>query len=121
MATTIRIVGVPVQNDRPVWTVDHVHWWRIEDFIGKKGEIKDPRFRESVDRTMYLDYVGIFNLEEFIQLNDGYRKAFLADTVKGILHEEQLKRMAQIDAYLRQRQDTKWVLVEQYEWETGMN
>jgi hypothetical protein len=121
MAFAIRIIGVPVSNDSPVWTVAHILWWRIEDFIGKKGEINDPRFRESVDRTLYLDYVGIFNLEEFIQWNDGFKRDFLADEKRKTIHEAQRQLMEQVDAYIRKRLDTKWVLVEQYEWETGMN
>ena len=121
MAFTIRIIGVPIQNNAPVWTVDHVLWWRMEDFIGNKGEILDPRFRESVDSAQYLDYVGLFNKEEFTSLNEKYKQAFLSDPKRDVLHDAQKPLMAKVDEYLRQRLDVKYILVEQYEWETGMN
>ena len=122
MASTIRIIGVPVQDNHTVWAVDHVMWWPVEDFIGETSQgTAEPRFRESVDSSLYLDYVGIFNKEEFVKLNDGYKAEFLANANKKSLHDEQQKRMGYIDEYLRQRHDTKWILVERYEWETGMN
>ena len=122
MASTIRIIGVPVQDNHTVWVVDHVMWWPVEDFIGKTGQgTADPRFRESVDSTLYLDYVGIFNKEEFARLNDGYIAEFLANAKKEPFHDEQQKRIGHIADYLQQRGDTKWILVEQYEWESGMN
>lgn len=40
--------------------------WPVEEYvrkIGKEGAI--PGFRESMDSTLYLDHVGIFNKEEF--------------------------------------------------------
>ena len=67
----MRIIGVPVQDNLNVWVVDYVLWWPVDDFIGKTGqETAEPKFRESVDSSLYLDYVGIFNKEEFINLND---------------------------------------------------
>ncbi len=116
MAFTVRIIGAPVQDAHAVWVVDHVLWWRVEDHIGKNAK---PAFRESVDSTLYLDHVGIFNKEEFVRLNDEYKARFLADPAKRPIHAEQQKRMDAVDQYLKQRQDTKWILVEQYEWETG--
>jgi hypothetical protein len=122
MATSIRIIGVPVQNKLEVWVVDHVHWWPVEDFLGKSAQGKNvPLFRESVDSSMYLDQVGILNVEEFVRLNDEYKSAFLADGRKSPLYTEQQARMKDVDAHLKKRSDTKWILVEQYEWETGMN
>ncbi len=121
MATTIRIIGVPVQDNHTVWVVDHVLWWPVDDFIGKNNQSAEPKFRESVDSSLYLDYVGVLNKEEFIKLNDDYKSQFLANADKKPLHDEQQKRMGYIDQYLRQRLDTKWILIEKYEWETGMN
>ena len=122
MASAIRIIGVPVQDSRTVWVVDHVMWWPVEDFIGEANQgDTESKFRESVDSSLYLDYVGIFNKEEFINLNDRYKAEFLANSNKKPLHTEQQKRMEYVDQYLRQRLDIKWVLVEKYEWETGMN
>lgn len=122
MATRMRIIGVPVQDNLNVWAVDYVLWWPVDDFIGKTGqETAEPKFRESVDSSLYLDYVGIFNREEFINLNDRYKAEFLANSNKKPLHNEQQKRMGYVDQYLRQRLDIKWILVEKYEWETGMN
>jgi hypothetical protein len=120
MASTIRIIGVPVQDNRTVWVVDHVLWWPVDDFIGETGTA-EPKFRESVDSSLYLDYVGIFNKEEFVKLNEGYKTAFLANVNKKTLRDEQQKRMMYVDEYLSQRLDTKWILVEKYEWETGMS
>lgn len=118
----MRIIGVPVQDNLNVWAVDYVLWWPVDDFIGKTGqETDEPKFRESVDSSLYLDYVGIFNKEEFINLNDRYKAEFLANLNKKPLHNEQQKRMGYVDEYLRQRLDIKWILVEKYEWETGMN
>lgn len=122
MATRIRITGVPVQNNHAVWVVDHVLWWPVDEYVGKIGrEDAVSGFRESVDSTLYLDYVGIFNKEEFIRLNDGYKSRYLANPAKKPLHADQQKVMGVVDDHLKQRQDIKWILVEQYEWESGMN
>ena len=122
MASTIRIIGVSVRDKGNIWIVDNVNWWPIEDFIPIAGKgTMDPRFRESVDSTLYLDYIGIFNTEEFIKLNDGYKASFLAKTGDGSSYDDQRKRIREIDDNLKQHQDTAWLLVEQYEWETGMN
>ncbi len=57
--------------------------WPVEDHIGKTGQgTAEPKFRESVDSSLYLDYVGIFNKEEFVKLNDGYKAKFLANANK---------------------------------------
>ena len=96
--------------------------WPVEDHIGKTGQgTAEPKFRESVDSSLYLDYVGIFNKEEFVKLNDSYKAKFLANANKKSWHAEQQKRMGHVNEYLRQHHDTKWILVEQYEWESGMN
>ena len=122
MATSIRMIGVPVQGGHEVWVVDHVLWWPVDQYVGKNGrETAVPGFRESVDSTLYLDHVGIFNKEEFVRLNEGHQAEFLADTSRKPLHDEQQKRMKEVDLYLKQRQDIKWILVERYEWESGAN
>jgi hypothetical protein len=122
MATNMRIIGVPVQDKLNVWVVDHVLWWPVDDFIGKSDQgAAEPTFRESVDSSLYLDYVGIFNKEEFINLNDRFKAEFLANPNKKPLYDEQQKRMGHVDQYLKKRLDIKWILVEKYEWETGMN
>jgi len=122
MATSIRIIGVPVQGGSEVWVVNHVIWWPVDDYVGKIGrENAVPGFRESVDSTLYLDQVGIFNVQEFVRLNEGHQAEFLADASKKPLHDEQQKRMKEVDLYLKQRQEIKWILVERYEWESGAN
>ena len=118
MAFRVRVVGVPVQDGSAVWVVDYVLWWPVDDYIGRNAR---PEFRESVDSSLYLDHVGIFNKEEFIRLNDEYKASFLANPAKKQIHAEQQKRMDVVDQHLKKHLDTKWILVEQYEWESGMN
>ena len=121
MATRTRIVGVPVQDKHPVWVVDYILWWPMGTLIGNIGtQNAVSGFRESVDSTLYLDYVGIFNKEEFVRLNDDYKARFLADEDKKPLHAEQQGRMRDVDTMLKQHLDIKWILVEQYEWESGL-
>jgi hypothetical protein len=120
MATRTRIIGVPVQDTLSIWRVDYVMWWPVDELIqkiGKEGAV--PGFRESVDSSMYLDHVGIFNKEEFIRLNEEYKAAFLANQDKKPLHDDQKKRMNEVDALLKKRVDIKWILVENFEWESG--
>jgi hypothetical protein len=122
MASTIRIIGVSVRDKGHIWIVDNVNWWSIEDFVPIAGKgTMDPRFRESVDSTLYLDYIGIFNREEFIKLNDAYKASFLAKIGDRSLSDNERKRIRDVDDNLKQHEGTKWLLVEQYEWETGMN
>lgn len=119
MAFTVRIIGVPVQKDLTNWVVDHVLWWPVDEWIGKaSAERNAPVFRESVDSTLYLDQIGIFNKEEFVRLNEEYKAAFLADARRQPIHAEQQIRMKEVEVYLKQRTDIKWILVEQYEWES---
>ena len=122
VAFTIRIIGVSVLQNGHIWIVDWVNWWPIEDFLPIAGKgTMDPRFRESVDSTSYLDYVGVFNQEEFIKLNNDYKARFLAKIGDSSLYDDQRKRIKEVDNHLRQPSGTKWILVEQYEWESGMN
>ena len=119
MAFTIRIIGVPVQKNLTNWVVDHVLWWPVDELIGKASEESAfPAFRESVNSTLYLDYIGVFNIEEFVRLNEDYKAKFLADARRQPIHAEQQSRMKEVDAYLKQRMDIKWILVEKYEWES---
>lgn len=119
MAYTIRIIGVPVQDNHTVWVVDHVMWWPVEDFIGETNQgTAEPRFRESVDSSLYLDYVGIFNQDEFVKLNDDYKARFLKNADKKTWHAIQRQLMKLVEDYLQQRQDIKWIFVEKYEWES---
>jgi hypothetical protein len=121
MASGIRIIGVPVQDNHTVWVIDHIMWWPVDELMGETGqETKDPRFHESIDSTLYLDYVGIFNAEEFVKLNDGYKAKFLKNTDKKHWHVVQRQLMRVVDDTFKQRHDTKWILVEKYEWESGM-
>ena len=122
MASTIRIMGISVLQNGDIWIVDGVRWWPMEDFIPNAGQgSMDPRFRESVDSTLYLDHVGVFNREEFIALNDAYKAGFLAKVGESSSYDDQRARMRDVDDNLKQSSSTKWILVEQYEWESGMN
>ncbi len=119
MAFRVRIIGVPVQADLTNWVVDYVLWWPVDELIGKtNAEGAVPAFRESVDSTLYLDHIGIFNKEEFVRFNEEYKAAFLADPRRKPVHAEQQTRMNEVEAYLKKRMDIKWILVEQYEWES---
>src|SRR5688500_12145414 len=122
MAFTIRIIGISVWDNGHIWIVDRVNWWPIEDFIPTAGKgTMDPRFRESVDSTLYLDYVGVFSGEEFIKLNNDYKASFLAKIGDSSLYDDQRKRIRDVDNNFKQPWGTKWILLEQYEWESGMN
>jgi hypothetical protein len=104
MAFNVKIFGITEANEGWAWAQDNVSWW--DDRV----LAEDPRFREVPLNDGYLDYVAVLSPAEAKELAD--RDADKAmdwqqDAVSTL--SEKLKDSA-----------LHWVVVNIYEWESGM-
>lgn len=113
MALTVKIRGVPVRDDAPVWSVDNIFWW---DMLALR---KHYPGREILDSTMYLDYVVVLTPAEALEWNrrfgDSYR----------LTHKPVEQTWPDAPGELTRRLEStheacRWIIVEQYEWESGL-
>jgi hypothetical protein len=95
----------------PCWSVDNVAWWNMTEL-----RTMYP-CREIVDATMYRDNVLVLTPVEALQLNEHFveeyckRQRYTGDQAGSI--EELRMKLETSHGTLR------WVIVEQYEWESG--
>ena len=67
MALSVKIQGLPRDDGKPIWSLDHVNWWRARELV------TDPRFR-SIQEGGYQDHVAVLSPLEALELCDRYRE-----------------------------------------------
>jgi hypothetical protein len=105
VALSVKIQGLPRDDARPIWSLDHVNWWRASELVA------DPRFR-SIQEGGYQDHVAILSRREAQELCDRYRE-------RGARLDP--GEVTLLDAKLRlEAPESCWVVVIVYEWESGL-
>ena len=106
-----RVYICPNQNGQPGWIMDFPLWWDRQEFFKKYGN-------RQIDtgNPIYVDYALLLTAGEAIswdrqcreQLAQNARgkETFLADAIQ---HWESMLKSA------------SWIIVETYEWETGLS
>lgn len=100
MPYEVRITGVPLDKTSPIWVVDGIEY--------KYALMDDKRFRLSVGPTLYADYIGVFNVEEAIEIDRTYGLVPL--TARG--HKANAKLY---DHMKKDAPNTRWIIIEMYE------
>ena len=112
MAFGVKIRGIPRDDGMPVWQVE-APWWN------KMELAEDSRFR-IVYSPGYRDYVAVLEKDEVQALSDRY----LEDYKSGIQNFPDhwwISHFQRLQKGLAQGpESTRWVLVEIYEWESGL-
>jgi hypothetical protein len=112
MAFSIKIRGVPVRDDAACWSADILFWWDMR-LLREKYPV-----REIVGRDLYRDYVIIMTPDEALDWNLRFGESYRAARER-----PDERDTAAIDGLTRTLQSTRdatrWIVVEQYEWESG--
>jgi len=112
-----RIFICPRENGLPGWVMDFPAWWDRNGFFEKFGlfDIKNSRWFDT-GNPWYVDYAMLLTTSEASTWDKECRKVYMEKSQNmdtGIIEAmRQLK--TKLDA-------SSWVIVESYEWESGMD
>ena len=114
MPFSTRIRGVPLKGDAPGWSVENVFWWDTWALLEKYPH-------RVLEGLAYTDYVLVLTPVEAMEWQRRFREAFNQDPHR----LPSAGSRESVEACSRQleatRHDICWVVVEMYEWESGMD
>jgi hypothetical protein len=105
MAFSLKITGIPRDSGMPVWTVDMPNWWNTAEL---KAELP---FR-TISEDGYIDEVVIISVHEARKLQNRFRS-----------HADQFEasKVEKLDGFLaKSPPETRFILLNIYEWESGL-
>ncbi len=110
-ARSERIYIIPGDKSVPLQQLQFPGWWNRREFF------KQFREREiDTNNPFYVDYGYLLTVGEAIAWNNSCQEEYLAANQH---IRPQLKQdMQQLTEYLKK---AKWVIVESYEWESGLS
>lgn len=112
-----RIYLCPRTDGQPGWVMDFPVWWNRSGFFEKHGvfEQADSRWFDT-GNPWYVDYALLLTMGEAAAWDKQCRKAFDHDP---------RSQQAEIAEAMRRLEDrlgeARWVIVESYEWESGLD
>lgn len=106
-----RITICPSENGQPTWMLDFPLWWDRRAFFKKFGD-------RQIDsgNPFYVDY-GILLTSSEANAWDKRCRRELADSPHG-LAPHLVEAMEQLATILK---EARWVIVESFEWESGLD
>jgi hypothetical protein len=106
-----RIYICPGENGRPVWIVDFPLWWDRGAFFKKYGD-------RQIDtgNPFYVDYGLLLTGSEANAWDKRCREAFTGEPVNQKPHIAEAMRQLQTKL-----KTASWVIVESFEWESGLD
>lgn len=112
-----RIYLCPREDGRPGWMMDFPVWWDRSGFFEKFGAFDSPGSRWfDTGNPWYVDYALLLTMGEAAAWDKGCRKAFAHDP------RSQHAKIAEAMLLLEERLvSAQWVIVESYEWESGLD
>jgi hypothetical protein len=109
-ATRERVYLCPAENGQPGWIVDFPLWWDRGEFFKKYSD----RLVET-GNPIYVDYGLLLTRWEAETWDQQCREAFSADPRSKLpVVTEEMRRWEEM------LKASSWVIVESYEWESGM-
>jgi len=105
-----RVYLCPAENGQPAWVMDFPLWWDRRAFFTRYGE-------RQIDtgHPAYVDYGLLLTPAEAFAWDRKCRDAFNADPRSQL--PKIVEAMQQWDASLKL---AAWIIVESYEWESGL-
>lgn len=115
-ARSERIYLCPRENGQPGWIMDFPVWWNRSGFFEKYGSFEKHGSRWfDMGNPWYVDYALLLTMEEAAAWDRQCRNALAEDP----LYQE--TRIIDAMQQLERRLDaSRWVIVESYEWESGL-
>lgn len=112
-----RIYLCPHKNGEPGWVMDFPAWWNRNSFFEKYGPFEKPGSRWfDTGNPWYVDYALLFTMGEAAAWDRQCQEAFAKDP------RSQDARIIEAMQLLAARLDaSSWVVVESYEWESGLD
>ena len=102
-----RVYLFPAEEGQAAGVLKFPQWWDRSEFLKKYRER-----RIDTNNPIYVDYAFLLTLGEALAWDKKCRARLSDDAKKGLESE-----MHQLEAALKK---SKWVIVESYEWESGM-
>ena len=113
MPFSTRIRGVALRGDEPGWSVENVFWWDTWALLEKYPH-------RILEGLAYTDYVLVLTPVEAMEWQRHLREAFDRDPNR----HSAAAQYESVEAFSRRLEatqyDIRWVIVEMYEWESGM-
>ncbi len=105
-----RIYLCPTEHGQPGWIMDFPMWWDRSEFFKKYGE-------RQIDtgNPIYVDYALLLTVWEVSAWDEQCRKAFAQDP-----RSQQTIIVEAMQQWETKLKSTSWVIVESYEWESGL-
>ena len=105
-----RVYVCPDQNGQPAWIVEFPFWWRRDKFFEKYGQ-------RQIDtgNPLYVDYGLLLTQWEASAWDQQCREEFTRDPRSQEAFA--VETMRQWETILKA---ASWVIVESYEWESGL-
>lgn len=106
-----RVYLCPERNGQPGWIMDFPLWWDRSEFFKKYGDR-----RIDTGNPIYVDYGLLLTQGEALAWDKQCREAFTQDP------SSRPARIVEAMHHWETRlKTTSWVIVESYEWESGMD
>ena len=110
-AVSYRIYLCPSKSGKPGWIMDFPVWWDRVEFFKKYGQ-------RQIDtgNPIYVDYGLLLTVWEARVWDEACRESFAQDPRSR--QQRTIDAMQQLETRLKA---TSWVIVESYEWESGLD
>jgi len=105
-----RVYFCPNENGRPGWIADFPVWWDRGEFFKRFGER-----RINAGNPVYVDYGLLLTTGEVLAWDRQSREVFAQDPRSQVPAVDEA--MQRWETMLK---NASWVIVESYEWESGM-
>lgn len=106
-----RLYLFPADADQPGQVMDFPLWWDRRGFFEKYG-----KRQIDLGHPLYVDYALLLTAGEALAWDKQCREKFYSDPSSKRPH--MVSQMGRLGSALK---DARWVIVESYEWESGMD
>ena len=106
-----RIYLCPTEHGQPGWIMDFPLWWNRSEFFQKYSARQFD-----TGNPFHVDYALLLTMGEAAAWDEQCRKAFAKDPSSQ--HATIIEALHLLEARLK---STSWVIVELYEWESGLD
>jgi hypothetical protein len=110
-ARSERVLIFPYESGQPGWIIRFPVWWNRSEFF-KKFPHREINFENPID----ANYVWVLNSAEATVWNEQCKEQFSHNPLYNEANVAEC--MHQLESYLRK---ASWVIVESYEWESGLD
>jgi len=116
-ARSERIYLCPAENGQPGWVMPFPAWWNRDAFFEKYGSFAKQGARWfDTGNSWYVDYAMLLSMGEVYAWDKECRKSY-AKNPPG-QNDKMIEDMRLLEIRLNA---SRWIIVESYEWESGLD